>query len=348
MMKPIFRLLLLSIALLFATVPPAAIANRTETTSANCYSADTAYVTGAMNIRQRPSTASQVVAKAQAGDYFNVTASIRSERWCWLNVSRGWLANTTRVQSTKPQYPASTRSTASVKQTTTPQTPSNIDNCCFIDRQCSTDHEWESGYWAFQNNQCGAQVSPLILESSAVSSDSTAIVDNCCQIGWNCNNYHDWQTGFIAFHTNQCQHYGIEIEGPDSFAAQLHATLDLIQERAPNWYAYIIDGLTKIRYDPNAPRSAVYSHSGTWHVPPSDFESWGDMVSIVGSLAHEACHVHLHMAGRVSGGLGGERACLATQIEAARAVFPTGREYYLNWATNLLANIDDPAYQWWH
>ena len=72
------------------------------------------------------------------------------------------------------------------------------------------------------------------------------------------------------------------------------------------------------------------------------------MVSIVGSLAHEACHVHIYLSGQKTGELVGERACLEAQIAAVQAVYPTGRQYYLDWATNLLANIENPEYQWWH
>lgn len=32
----------------------------------------------------------------------------------------------------------------------------NTDNCCFVDRQCSSDQEWPDGYQAFRNNQCPA------------------------------------------------------------------------------------------------------------------------------------------------------------------------------------------------
>lgn len=33
---------------------------------------------------------------------------------------------------------------------------SQVDNCCFVDRECTTDDEWVSGYYAYQNNECAA------------------------------------------------------------------------------------------------------------------------------------------------------------------------------------------------
>ena len=29
-----------------------------------------------------------------------------------------------------------------------------IDNCCFVDRQCGSNQEWINGYHAYQNGQC--------------------------------------------------------------------------------------------------------------------------------------------------------------------------------------------------
>lgn len=285
------------------------------------------------NLRAAPSLDSRVVTTAEAGETLLVLGI--SDRWLKINRKPYdvWMA----------EWVAHTRVEASVS------TQSEIDNCCFVDRQCANDHEWTAGYWAYQNNQCGPPVTPQITETTAIDSDTVESVDNCCQIGWLCQSDQEWRTGYIAFHTNQCEHYGIEIEGPDSFVAQLHRALDLIRDRSPYWYAYIIDGLTKVRYDPQASFSFVYSHSGVWHVPPSRVEhSFGDMTSIVGSLAHEACHVHRHLSGQGSYGLVEERACLEQQIAAVTAIFPTGSEGYLNWATDLLANIENPEYQWWH
>ena len=290
-------------------------------------------VTHNTNLRASYSLDARIVDSAAAGTTLTVTGS----RDMWLMIDRSgrevWMADwvpMTRVEG----GPVS----------------ADINNCCFVDRQCASDQEWTAGYWAFQNNQCGAPIAPVSSVSTPTSATDPADVNNCCFTGWQCHSQTDWEAGYHAFQTNQCKHRGLAIEGPDSFVALLHNTLDVIQDRSPDWYGYIISGLSKILYDPGAQRSAVYIGSGTWHVPPSRADSWANAVSvgIVGSLAHEACHVHQHIAGQVLSALVEERACLETQIAAARAVYPTGSQGYINWATNLLANIDDPAFQWWH
>lgn len=107
-----------------------------------------------MNIRESASTDSRVVATARAGDSFTVSQSQRGDTWCWLNIGAGWIAKTSRVSSTE-------RAIRSTSQRKPPQQSvqqqSDIDNCCYVDRQCDTDEEWVSGFWAFQrNNQCAA------------------------------------------------------------------------------------------------------------------------------------------------------------------------------------------------
>ena len=119
-----------------------------------CYPHDTAYVVGNMNIRERATTDSPVVATAGAGDSFAVSESQQGDTWCWLSIGAGWMAKTSRVSSTKP---SDTSSTAGPRANLEPQSPEVItvvDNCCFIGWQCSTDEEWSSGYWAFQSDQC--------------------------------------------------------------------------------------------------------------------------------------------------------------------------------------------------
>ncbi|MCY3781870.1 MAG: SH3 domain-containing protein [Chloroflexi bacterium] len=115
----------------------------------SCYRAERAYIIGNMNIRSGASTRSPVVANARAGDVFVVSDSMAGTEWCWLKINAGWLAKTSRVRSTKPTQPVVT---GAVSLATSQ--PANIDNCCFVDRQCTTEQEWVDGYWAYQNNQC--------------------------------------------------------------------------------------------------------------------------------------------------------------------------------------------------
>jgi len=105
-----------------------------------------------MNIRESPTTSSPVVASAQAGDTFTVIEKTVGVKWCWLKISLGWLAVTERVRAT-----TSNRFIDAGSAAPTTVEPSDIDNCCSVDRQCTTEQEWKDGYWAYQNRQCGAQ-----------------------------------------------------------------------------------------------------------------------------------------------------------------------------------------------
>ena len=126
----------------------------------SCLKGETAYTTGPMNIRESPTTRSPVVASAQAGDIFTVVQKTVGVEWCWLKVSRGWLASTGRVQATKPGNAVDTGATVPTTM------PANIDNCCVVDRHCMTDQEWVDGYWAHQNGQCGARPQFSVARSS--------------------------------------------------------------------------------------------------------------------------------------------------------------------------------------
>ena len=155
-----------------------------------CYRHPVAYLSATMNIRQSSSTDSQIVRKAQAGESFTVSSSTHSAPYCWLNISHGWMAWTSRVSGSAP-----TGAAPPLGQATQ---PSNIDNCCFVNRQCHTDSDWLEGYWAYQRNECpvGAPTSDQsIVRPVTRTADS---VDNCCFIGWHCDSEADWVRGCPA------------------------------------------------------------------------------------------------------------------------------------------------------
>ena len=83
-----------------------------------CFSYDTAYVTGRMNIRAEASANSEKVGLAQPGTYA-VAGSAQGESYCWVNIDRGWIAKTLRVSGTKP---VSSRSSQPVPQAAARQT----------------------------------------------------------------------------------------------------------------------------------------------------------------------------------------------------------------------------------
>ena len=72
-------------------------------------------------------------------------------------------------------------------------TSAQIDNCCFVDRQCTTNYDWVSGYYAFQNNHCAApsQQQQQLRRNQAAASE----INNCCFIGWQCDADEEWRGG---------------------------------------------------------------------------------------------------------------------------------------------------------
>ena len=224
------------------------------------------------------------------------------------------------------------------------QTQFQIDNCCFVDRQCHSDAEWTSGYWAFQNNQCVAPLQSRLQISSQPANSSTGSINNCCFLDWQCNSDEEWARGHFAFHTNQCKHRGLEIEGAGAFVLRIEEALDILKNRAPQWYAYSISGLTKIREVPEDEGAGVYLHTGVFSITPGHISP--GVLWLASAMVHEACHVHRAATGLVPGGLTGERECLRVQIEATD-VFDY-QDRHVPGLRYVLENINDLEFQWWH
>ena len=89
-----------------------------------CFSHDTAYLTGAMNIRSQASTSADRIGLAQPGSYA-VLGSAQGEAYCWIQISSGWIAKTQRVSGTEPVVRPAKRSSPGSTQTrqTTTQPP---------------------------------------------------------------------------------------------------------------------------------------------------------------------------------------------------------------------------------
>ncbi len=61
------------------------------------------------------------------------------------------------AQSQPESQPAQSQPVSQPAQSQPPaEPPQDIDNCCFVDRQCATEQEWAVGYWDFQDNRCNA------------------------------------------------------------------------------------------------------------------------------------------------------------------------------------------------
>lgn len=292
-----------------------------------------------VNLRDSYSLEGDIVETVPAGAILQVVGTFNR----WLRINRNgnelWLAdwvNFTRVDN-GGQIQA--RSNAS-----------QIDNCCFVDRQCNSDEQWTSGYRAFQNNQCPAPSQTRQQNSLQSTGTGASRIDNCCFLGWQCNSDEEWARGHVAFQTNHCDvPAGFIIEGPANFLARVKETLRLLETRAPQWYAYALNGLDKIRLVDEPGVSSIRARTRTWRVAPDRFfnrTGEGGVISLASSMVHEACHVHRYEAGLQSGGYEGESACLAIQIEATETFDNFGNLVSgLRW---LLENIDDPENQWWN
>ncbi len=170
----------------------------------------------------------------------------------------------------------------SADQTGSQQQSSEVDNCCFVDRQCQSDEEWENGYWAYRNNQCPA---PSQLAAAVVPAGP-------------------WLPSERTL-TRPI------IEGSEWFVYGIGSTLDLMQQSAPEWYNYVLNAADKIveSFNPATP-DYPHANTGNWANGASRTIGVGAgslscyvgklcRVSIAGILGHEACHIHEHLAGIV-------------------------------------------------
>ena len=295
-----------------------------------------------VNLRATYSLEGEIVEAVPAGTILQVVGMFNR----WLKINRNgndvWLADWVNFSRVADGSQTQSR--------TETQTQSQIDNCCFVDRQCHSDAEWTSGYWAFQNNQCAAPLQSRLQISSQPANSSTGTIDNCCFIGWQCNSDEEWARGHFAFHIDHCDvPAGLIIEGPENFLARVKEVLRFLENRSPEWYAYALSGLDKIRLfeEPNV--SAIRPRTRTWRVSPNRFfnrTGESGIISLASAMVHEACHVYRYQSGLKSGGYEGEKACLQVQIEATVTFDDSGG--LVAGLRRVLEYIDDPEYQWWH
>lgn len=286
---------LINNAILLASTPREADLVRADPADGDCYEGDRAFTSGPMNIRADATTDSFVVATARPGQSYQVTASRQGAKWCWLKIAPGWLANTSRVHSTEPAPAAATRSIASQQSDPPPKT--DIDNCCFVDRQCRSDAEWEAGYWAYQRNECPAPAPSL--EPAAPTRP--------------------------------------RIEGSASFIRFLEATLDLLEARSTQYYRYVVGQTNLIvEGDPYGPGSCgahvnVLARRVTvdTHCQSFNFSYTANLINMAGILWHESCHVYHHDHGITypEGQLREEWEC--SMVPVIRALDPYQR-YFQN------------------
>ena len=146
------------------------------------------------------------------------------------------------------------------------QQRSNIDNCCFVNRQCHSDREWLDGYWAYQRKECPAQPQP---GSSAAPTSG----------------------------------HPITINGTFLFVDIITEALDALRDKAPQWYEYVTTNLYQIN---EAIPGAGSGHGGgrrpgtcslrPYSMNPYVVHEW-NVYSYVSSIVHYACHSAYDYAG---------------------------------------------------
>ncbi len=161
-------------------------------------------VTYNTNLRASSSLESDIVETAPKGATLHVIGEFN--RWLKINTSgnevwmAGWVSYTPVEDSGQ----------------TASQTMSEVDNCCFVDRQCNTDQQWTDGYWAFQNGQCAAPAESQTELSAQPASNAPGQIDNCCFASWHCSTDQQWTNGYWAAQNNQCDRSQVSTSAADS------------------------------------------------------------------------------------------------------------------------------------
>ena len=301
-----------------------------------------------INLRETASLQGKVVETVASG----ATLSVIGEYNRWLNINRNggeaWMANWV-------DYSRVDNCGAASSPQGTPSGNANIDNCCFVDRQCSSDQDWMNGYWAFQNGQCAAQAGSGAPASSQPVSGATDQVDNCCFVDRHCQTDADWLSGYWAFQNNQCPAQSRpsastpsrpQIEGSARFVRVVTRSLNLLRDKAPEWYSYVISAMDTIAEIPNSQLDdgfcSAFALVASRRVeietcfPHLDDTFWSAPIKLAGTLTHEACHIHTYEAGTVYPyGLAQEEfECSIPNIAVLKALDPYGR------AVNLITDLE--------
>jgi len=215
--------------------------------------------------------------------------------------------------------------------------PAQVDNCCYVDRQCNTNQDWINGWQAYQNNQCGAPTqtgAPSSYQpgSGVILRTATGVVvgyrngrsilpstrpfptiplgqiystNNCCQQNWQCNSDQDWAAGYQARQNRQCALPGlISVVGDPVFVDLFERALDLLKNRLPQRYNYVLDGVDKVEQREGFV-TGINPLSRRFFVRASRYRDRQDsprVEEVATVLVHEACHVHRFNAGYPAGG----------------------------------------------
>ena len=237
---------------------------------------------------------------------------------------------------------------------------SDIDNCCFVNRQCDSEREWVSGYWAYQRDECPVSAGAGV--STQPASSQPADADNCCFLGWQCHSQSDWQRGYWARQNNQCatspssasgSHGSLRIEGSETFHIWVNAGLDLLKRKARQWYDYVINGTRLIKEQPPGSGAGAYvqsrTHGTAWD--PNDYPNDLNIFTIAHEMVHEACHMYQYLAGNPSWNPAQpwleEKECVERELDVMPLLDPQDRYGRQRSRRRLIENIHNPDFWWW-
>ena len=177
--------------------------------------------------------------------------------------------------------------------------------------------------------------------------------DYCCFLNGRCLGDAHGNRAWAADRQEPCESDPpIVIEGGDGFREQILESLRLLRRENPTWYDYVTSGLVKVAQTDSYADTFVNFHSKVFYFDQDD--GWPPGLTrrehaayIASVLVHEACHVRRYEAGFAYHGwqTREEGACTQAQLEAYEALDPDGPR--AAWLRELLANIEDPEYQWW-
>lgn len=309
----------------------------------------TIHISNNSNLRAIASLDGRIVETARAGSTLHVIGNNGQ----WLKISRNgsevWMADWvsyTRVEGNGQQL------------------ASNVDNCCFVDRQCRTDKEWTDGYWAYQNNQCpvstgehqeivtGSQApnrsgglawTPNMTEAvkRLLANPSTDPFDNCCYMHWNtCHSDEDWKHGYWQYQNHQCVHPAPigtfpAIEGNALFRKLVNDALELMRIHTPEWLNYIkLSGVRQFELLPpdrsggflNQQWSVVHSFY-SWQLDDPNWAPDPDyVVGYAGGITHEACHAIQQRTYTQTIDWANELPCVEAQYDVIKTIKPNSKD----------------------
>ncbi|MDE2857949.1 MAG: SH3 domain-containing protein [Chloroflexota bacterium] len=223
------------------------------------------------NLRAEASLDSQVLESAPAGSVLQVVDSFNR----WLKINRNgrevWMASWVSHSRIEDSAPVQPQPASNV--------PPQVDNCCFVDRQCNTPADWDNGYWAFQNGQCAAPAPSQPQTSAQPVSNVPAQVDNCCFVDRQCQSDADWTDGYLAYLNNQCPVSTVSQQG------------EAISSQAPSSSAiplstrYMTEGVRRLLANPT-----VDPFNNCCHMRYQDKDCSGDAEWEAGYLAFRNGH----------------------------------------------------------